>query len=113
MTLTVLINWTRNIFTILEAFSSVLEWYLWNSERSKGVRRVKLTFEYSDNDDVKDDDCDGCKIDYGIGQGVASEPILAELLPVRKFQIGYLKTTDRFSIKFLRYSFELFEAVAV
>ena len=96
MTFTVLMNWTRNIFTMLDAFSWVLEWYLWNSERSKNVRSWKLTLEDRDNNDVEYDDGDGCKIDNGIGQGVASEPILAELLPVREFQVGYLKTTDRF-----------------
>ena len=73
-----------------------MEWYLWNSERSKNVRRGKLTLEDRNYDDVEDDYGDGCKIDYGIRQGIASEPILAELLPVREFQVGYLKATDRF-----------------
>jgi hypothetical protein len=83
--LTVFMNCTRNILTILDAFSSVLEWYLWNSDRSKNLREQKLTLEDRDYDDVEDDDGDGCKIDNGIGQGVASEPILAELLSIREF----------------------------
>ena len=60
---------------------------------SSGAGR-QLTFEDRDNDDVEDDNGDGCKIDYGIGQGVASEPILAEFLSIREFKVGYLKTTD-------------------
>lgn len=89
-------NYTRNIFTILDAFSSVLEWYLWNSERSKKVRDGDLTLKDCYYDDVEDDNGDACKIYYGIGQGVACEPILAELLSIGEFQVGYLKAAYRF-----------------
>ena len=79
---------------------------VWGSE--------ELTLEDRDYDDVEDDDGNGCKIDNGIGQWVAREPILAELLSVRELQVGYLKAKVRFlGIKFLRYRFELVEAVAV
>jgi len=49
------------------------------------LREEKLTLEDRDYDDVEDDDGDGCKIDNSIGQGIASEPILAELLSIREF----------------------------